>query len=297
MSSAYNLPDYKEKFFEIKVLDKVHGQPTIDSIVKLLRQVKRNAQRVPTTLGGGQLGYLALVLDPTSYNAIPTATAFIRPTDPGNFTPVVAPGVRAPALTPGEITLQKIAHDERTKLFNEVQAVERTLRNQIVEAIDEEYLQPLQNSTTDMINSSIPDIFTFLKDTYGNLSPAQLRERERVIDDLVYDPAHSVDTVFNKIQFFQDLCELLNNGKTDKQLVTYAYLCFQKTGIFQNSLKDWNAKPLVDQTFDNFKTFMRKEYNDLQAVGGLTVPTSSLNLLQELKEHNENMTNNMKAEI
>ena len=42
---------------------------------------------------------------------------------------------------------------------------------------------------------------------------------------------------------------------------------------------------------------MRKEYNDLQAVGGLTVPTSSLNLLQELKEHNENMTNNMKAEI
>ena len=61
MSSAYNLPDYKEKFFEIKVLDKIHGQPTIDNIVKLLRQVKRNAQRVPTTLGGGQLGYLALL--------------------------------------------------------------------------------------------------------------------------------------------------------------------------------------------------------------------------------------------
>ena len=56
MSSAYNLPDYKEKFFEIKVLDKIHGQPTIDSIVKLFRQVKRNAQRVLTTLGGGQLG-------------------------------------------------------------------------------------------------------------------------------------------------------------------------------------------------------------------------------------------------
>ena len=52
MSSVYNLPNYRERYFEYKNLDKVHGQPTIDLIVKLLRQVKRNAQRVPTTLGG-----------------------------------------------------------------------------------------------------------------------------------------------------------------------------------------------------------------------------------------------------
>ena len=122
--SAYNLPNYKEKFFEIKVLDKIHGQPNIDNIVKLLRQTKRNARRVPTTLGGGQLGYLALVIDPVSYLTIPNAAAFQRPVDPGNFTPVLTPGVRAPALTPGEIALQKITHDERKRLYNEVQAVE-----------------------------------------------------------------------------------------------------------------------------------------------------------------------------
>ena len=74
-----------------------------------------------------------------------------------------------------------------------------------MEAIDDDYLQPLRDITTDMINSSIPDIFTFLRDTYGKLSPAQLRERERAIDDLVYDPTQNVDMVFNKIQTFQDL--------------------------------------------------------------------------------------------
>ena len=51
--ASYNLPDYRTKYFEHKDLDKVYGQPTIDTIVKLLKQSKRNAQSVPTTLGGG----------------------------------------------------------------------------------------------------------------------------------------------------------------------------------------------------------------------------------------------------
>ena len=62
--STYKLPNYKEEFFEYKSLDKIHGKPTIDKLIHLFRQLKRNAQRVPTTLGGGQLGYLALVVTP-----------------------------------------------------------------------------------------------------------------------------------------------------------------------------------------------------------------------------------------
>ena len=164
--------------------------------------------------------------------------------------------------------------------YNECQAVEMTLRNQLVEAIDDDVLQPLRNTATDMINSLIPDIITFLVDTYGKLSPSQLRERERVIDDMTYDPAQNIDTVFNKTQNFQELCILLNNEKTDKQLITYAYLCFQKIGLFQNSFIKWNTKPSANHTFNNFKIFMRQQYLELDAVGGLTVGTSSLNLMK-----------------
>ena len=53
--AAYNIPDYNAKYFEFKELDKVYGQPDIDAIVKLYRQVKINAQSVPTTLGGNSL--------------------------------------------------------------------------------------------------------------------------------------------------------------------------------------------------------------------------------------------------
>ena len=80
------LSNYKERYFEYKSLTKVHGRPTIDTILTVYKQLKRNAQCVPTTLGGGQLGYLALIISPVSYARIPRAAAFIRPTDPGVFT-------------------------------------------------------------------------------------------------------------------------------------------------------------------------------------------------------------------
>ena len=62
MSTAYNLPDYRARFLEYKDLDKIHIQPTIDSISRLLRQFKRNAKQVSTALGGSQLGSLALFI-------------------------------------------------------------------------------------------------------------------------------------------------------------------------------------------------------------------------------------------
>ena len=43
--------------------------------------------------------------------------------------------------------------------------------------------------------------------------------------------------------------------KTDTQLVTYAYLKYQKTGIFTDGLKSWNSKHSVVEIFEEFKTY------------------------------------------
>ena len=78
MTNSTSLPDYKAKYFEFKELDKIHGKPTLEKIIKLVRQLKTNAQTVPTTLGGGNHGYLALVMSDDDYNNIPTTNIFIR---------------------------------------------------------------------------------------------------------------------------------------------------------------------------------------------------------------------------
>ena len=83
------LPSYSIKnvysHFKYKEPQKIVGEPTLDTILLLHRQVKRNAQSVPTTLGGGQLGFLALVIAQENYNAIPASIPFEQPKDPGTF--------------------------------------------------------------------------------------------------------------------------------------------------------------------------------------------------------------------
>jgi hypothetical protein len=310
MTSPYSLPDYRSRFFEYKTLTKIIGQPTIDSIAKLHREVKRNAQKVPTTLGGGQNGYLGMIIAPEIYNTTPGARAFHRPEDPGTFNPMPRRVARVTTrgavhdenLTPEDIALQKIQYDEHLRLYNEAQAVEALLRTQIIEAIEEEYLSSLRNPTTDMIHQSIQEIFNFLKINYGQLSPQQLKEREASIDNLVYDPSTHINSVFNRIQQFQDICALVNQPKQDYQLVNHAYIIFQKVPIFHDSLMRWN-KRRDNKTYEDFKTYMRSEYNELGKVGGLTIGNSSLNsanLLKEIKElktESQVMANNMKQEI
>ena len=103
MPSVHSVPDYREQYFEYKELTKIHGAPTLDLIVQVYKQLKRNAQCLPTTLGGRQLGYLALILKTTTYATIAGATAFIRPTDPGPFTLFANPTPPATRAVPNPI--------------------------------------------------------------------------------------------------------------------------------------------------------------------------------------------------
>ena len=146
---------------------------------------------------------------------------------------------------------RKLKHDEELRQYNECQAVKNTLCTQIQEALDEDYLTALQDSTTDLIISSIPEIFVYLRNTYGKLSPSQLRTRETQLEGTIYDPSKNPNFIFNKIGKFQTLCQLLEEAKTDTQLVDYAYIIFHKCGLFMDSLMRWN-KRTASTTYDDF---------------------------------------------
>ena len=47
------LPNYVNEYFEYKTLTNINGRPTLDKLILVFKQLKRTAQRVPTTLGGG----------------------------------------------------------------------------------------------------------------------------------------------------------------------------------------------------------------------------------------------------
>ena len=54
--------DYVSAYFEFPILDRIHNEPTYQTLKTLKKQLKANAITVVSDLGGGQFGHLGLVL-------------------------------------------------------------------------------------------------------------------------------------------------------------------------------------------------------------------------------------------
>ena len=70
-------------YFEYKVHAKIIGKPTFDKLHKMFRQLKGNAAAVPCTLGGGENGYLGMLVSAAQYNKVAPGAPFVPPPMPG----------------------------------------------------------------------------------------------------------------------------------------------------------------------------------------------------------------------
>ena len=91
-------------------------------------ELKANAQLVPQTLGGGQHGNLGLVLTTDEYETVAHGTPYIKPTLPNLNT----------ETGDTQFQLAQKRHEYETKMltYRELVAVDRTLIQQIVNAMD-----------------------------------------------------------------------------------------------------------------------------------------------------------------
>ena len=162
MTSAPSV-DYRNNFFEIANLTRVHGEPTFESIRTLQREILINAQCVHSDLGGGAHGHLGLVLRPQEYGLHSNA-AYRRPTHPGPL--------NVPAGTTNHMsnTLRE-QHRERVRVFREVEGIEQALRQQIVTAIEPQYLEAFRDTMTGRIALPVHELIRNLYNLYGKVTP------------------------------------------------------------------------------------------------------------------------------
>ena len=111
-------------------MDNCSGEPTIEGILRVTKQLKQNAASVSATLGGGQHDYLVLILTADQWNSIPSTAPFVQPVDPGVFTTSVT--------TNAGIATEKATWEDNVRRYNEYQLLESTLKNQFVGAFDSE---------------------------------------------------------------------------------------------------------------------------------------------------------------
>ena len=69
------------------VLPAIRGEPTYETIHHLKNELKSNVSSVPTTLGGGNHGYLGMILTPAEYRHIALTYPLTQPSNPGVLIP------------------------------------------------------------------------------------------------------------------------------------------------------------------------------------------------------------------
>ena len=65
-------------YFEFPTLDKIHGEPTFATLLRMKKLLKANAISLTSDLDGGQFGHLGLVLTPQDYTLL-SQVPYARP--------------------------------------------------------------------------------------------------------------------------------------------------------------------------------------------------------------------------
>ena len=227
-------------------ITKIMGKPNYESLKNLKDQLKANAASIPTTLGGGNHGYLGLILSPAAYATI-TANQFIKPVYPRQL-PYVPAGTNAANTS----TIVR-RHTEDLRQWREFKNVNTVLKNQLLSALDDIYVRALKDRHVRYMNQSIRTILTHLFDNYSNITPLELKDNNTKMR-ATWDPNSPFDCLIKQIEDSQDYADDGGQPYTAEQLLCIAYTLVFKTGLYFKDCKVWNAHPTPERTWDNFKT-------------------------------------------
>jgi hypothetical protein len=238
---------FKENNFPFPELTKVSGTPNYTDILTLRRQVNANLASVPSHLGGGNFGHLALGHTTTSYLRVTNSTTpFVRPTDPGAFL--------AGNSTGPDLAIAKQVHDEEKEEFLVVNVLEQAILNQLRAALETFVLLPKTCDITGLITCSIPDIFEYLFRAYGNITSTVLADARHKCTQVQYVHNQPMESVFTKINEYANMAEAYGLPESDRQLVEIGTVIILNAVIFADDLHEWREKPTTDQTWKNFRT-------------------------------------------
>jgi hypothetical protein len=154
-----------------KPLDIIVGQPTTDTMNKMIEQMAQMIAPVKTTTWGGHHGSLALVLNDMDYSSITKAK--ITSTKPVTQLDTINKGITATLIPLEILTFQ----EETTKLqkeFDLQEAVTNIDVQRIIDSIEEQYIEELNKEYFGYANNAIKSVLHHLR---TNWCKVMTRER------------------------------------------------------------------------------------------------------------------------
>ena len=224
----------------------IHGEPTYETLHHLKNELKSNVCSVTTTLGGGNHGYLVMILTPAEYCRIAPNDPFAWPPNPGVLVP-------NPNGTAAQIASAENDHRFTKKLYLETLLIKRTFIQQIIEAINTKYLAALRNPVIGHITPLVPTILDFLHNNYGCITPQKLDDKTITVKTMIYDLPQPIDIIFNSIDDLVEYTRAAEEELTQSQTINLALVILNRQRIFKDDIRAWKRTNQAYKTWDNFK--------------------------------------------
>ena len=135
--------------------------------------MRANTISLDSDPGGGDYGYVGLVLTDEEYSRVVPDTSFQVPNFPG---PLVIP----PRTELVEAMNLRENHKQNVNLYRECREVERALLRHITTAAESKYVDFLNNEDTDQIEDDIPTVLEFLFSSYGKVPTRTVKGKKRI---------------------------------------------------------------------------------------------------------------------
>ena len=240
-----------------QTVTKIVGQPTIQSIDLLEEELIAIAASIATPLGGGDNGHAAMLMENDEYMA-----EFAVP-QPG-FVPPVNPGVYPVGpFPPGTRAEREAEHDNLVDVYQTYLGVGEGLKDLIREAVEEDYYIELKQERVGYLRTTAKEMITHLRSRWGD---ADFVDKCALINELNQPwSAAEVPTIyFNRIEKAMKQLARVGVPWPREACINNALKAFKDAGEYDAAVREWEAKPEVDKTWDNVKKMITSEYSKYQ---------------------------------
>ena len=240
------------------------GPPTLVSIKTLQRQLYANAKSIPTTLGGGANGYLALVMPDADYLAR-AGVAFPAPPHPGDQP------IHAAAATAAQITEANRQYDRQLTVHSAYTTVKEELKCMILLAVPDIYLNTISDATFGYADITPQRLLTHLVDTYATVDEDDIENNRKTLE-APWNPDDPIEMLWTRILNAQQYATAAAEPIPDAAAIRLTLAVLEATGVFANATDKWRDKPTASKTLVNFKSHFNKENKERQRL--LTAKTA-----------------------
>jgi hypothetical protein len=227
-------PDKLIAGFPHSSLPKVTGEPTFEYLKVICRLLNTNAMSVASYEGGGRHGHLGIIMTNEEYFAI-AVDVFPVPVNPGPSAPAVA------GMTAAVIAETTRLHREATQVYRTYNNVDQAIKNLLIEAFDDAYLNALSDEIVGYANCTSLQILTHLLTYYAMIAPTELTQNyERL--NTPYDQNQPIEMLFQQIQDARAFAVAGGQPYGAAMIVNVAYTLVFNTGLFPDACRLWQGQ-------------------------------------------------------